>query len=239
MFTRKIPDEWKGGITSNRGTVNTNTLLGDLLKNSLPPLPDTHVILCNSEKELVEMFNTFLVNYRPHFLVSLNGHGFDHKYLIRSSIATQMNVPFHCALHHLTPIVRVQNKNPTKHIESEDFMRPHGKYCKSLLPSTVMEVGYDSFPSMISFDLFTLHDCSLNDACAAKNVDGCKLEGVAQTDIARLYHQNHIDFFKYALVDVIVTPELYYKDRFDAIELFMGLEQLVATPWNLSISRKQ
>ena len=239
LFTRRIPDEWEDGMVANRRGIDTNTLLGDVRQAGLPQLPETRVILCPTEKELVNTFCKFLKVYRPHFIVSFNGHGFDHKYLIRSSIATQMQQPFHYELHHFTDSVKVNNKDPTKHIPRTDFMRPNGRLSTGLLSSSDMEVGYDSFPIMISIDLFALHDCSLNDACVAAKVNGCKLEGVAHTDIAKLYYSKHMDFFKYAIVDVVVTSELYYKDRFNAIELYMGLEQLVATPWNLSISRQK
>lgn len=235
MLTRKVPDEWKH-ILSEGDLIDTNELLCDLRKKDQKPLPSIRVLKCSDEKTLVENFVAFLKSYRPHFLVSFNGHGFDNKYLIRASVSNRTKETFHSALCHLTQIVKMQNKDPLRLVNPQQLMRPHGKYCKGMLPASVMEVAYDSFPSMISIDLFPIHDSSLADACKTKGVAGGKLEGVAHTDIPRLYYGRHIDFFKYAVLDVIVTTDLYWKDRFDAVELFLELEQLVSTPWNLSIS---
>lgn len=234
MFTRKVPDSWCGG------DVDTNEFLGDLRKEGQLPLPKLKVIRCSSERSLLEGFRDFLQSYRPHFLVSYNGHGFDNKYLIRGSVATRMDEPFHKALDHLTPLVRrMQSKDPLRTVGRGQFMRPHGKFCSGMLADTVMEVGYDTFPGMLSIDLYPINDMSLNDACKKKKVDGCKLEGVSHTDIPRLYYGRHEDFFRYAVLDVVITTDLLWKDRFDAIELFMELEKLVGTPWNMTVSRQK
>ena len=62
---------------------------------------------------------------------------------------------------------------------------------------------------------------------------------VSHTDIPVLYHEKKEEFFLYAIMDVIATTQLYFKDRFDAIELFMELEELVYCPWNLSVCRQK
>lgn len=235
MFTRKVPEEWE----NNGGTVDSNRLLSDVRKPGQTPLPSLRVIVCPTEANLVEIFKDFLLTFKPHFLTTYNGHGFDNKYLIRASVANRLKETFHGALNHFTPLVKINNVDPLRNVDPKHFMRPHGKHCKGLISSSVMEVGYDSFPCMISIDLFPINNCSLNDACAAKKVDGCKLEGVAHSDIPRLYYGRHVDLFKYALLDVVITTDLYWKDRFDAYELFMELEDLVSTPWNLSVSRQK
>lgn len=238
MFTRKIPNEWKDAVPG-RGEVDANQLLGDLRKPDNTPLPQIEIVLCDSEAELVETYKNFLIEYKPHFLVSFNGHGFDHKFLVRASLSNGLKETFHGALNHFTPAVKISNVNPLTKTPSHQFMRPGGRYCKGLIPDSAMEVSYNSFPSMLSIDLFLIHDSSLNDACVAKKVEGCKLEGVSHTDIPKLYYMRHLDFFKYALVDVVITTELFWKDWFEAIGLFMELEQLVATPWNMAMSRQK
>lgn len=235
MFTRKVPEEWE----DNGGTVDTNQLLGDLRKPGQTPLPSMRVIVCPTEAGLVETFKDFLLTYKPHFLVSYNGHGFDNKFLIRASVSNRLKETFHGALNHFSPLVKINNTDPIRKVDPRHFMRPHGKHCKGLITTAVMEVTYDSFPCLLSIDLFPINDTSLNDACAAKKVDGCKLEGVAHSDIPRLYYGRRLDFFKYALLDVVITTDLYWKDRFNAYELFMELEELVSTPWNMSVSRQK
>jgi hypothetical protein len=239
MFTRRIPVGWKDKMATNGDTIDPNELLGNLRKPDQKPLPPMRVMVFSTEGELVEAFKDFLIAYKPHFLVSFNGHGFDNKFLVRASISNRLKETFHGALNHFTPAVKIGNINPLKTTAPQQFMRPYGRHCKGLIPDSVMEVSYNSFPCMLSIDLFLIHDTSLNDACAAKKVDGCKLEGVSHTDIPRLYYGRHPDFFKYAVLDVVITTDLYWKDRFDAVELFIELEELVSTPWNMSVSRQK
>ena len=235
MLTGNIPQEWE----SSEGTINTELFLGDLRQSGQTALPNTRYISCPTEASLVESFKNLLLAYKPHLLVSYNGHGFDGKFLVRASVSNGLKEPFHGALNHFTSLVKINNTDPLSKVDPRDFLRPHGKHCRGLITDKVMTISYDSFPCLISIDLYPINGTSLNDACAAKKVNGCKLEGVAHTDIPRLYYGRHVDIFKYALVDVIITTDLYFKDRFDAFELYMELEELVSTPWNLSVSRQK
>lgn len=235
MFTQSIPDAWRDAD----GDVDTTAALESIRGPNAPPLPNTTVYELSGEGSVVGEFRRYLVAVKPHFLVSFNGHMFDHKFLIRASVANLQKPAFHRALNHLSSVVKTSTKDPLSTVSEHQLMRPAGKHCRGLIAKSVMEVTYDSFPSMLSIDLYLIHDSSLNEACRAKKVAGGKMEGVSHADIPKLYHGHHLDFFKYALHDVVITSDLYEKDYFDAVELFMELEKLVATPWNLSVSRQK
>ena len=170
MFTRKIPAEWIAEVKET-GTIDTEKVLERVRNNKDGPavdkerlLPRTNVVKCLGEAELILKYQTFLQDEKPHFLVSFNGHGFDNKYLIRASVANRLPETFHGALMHLTPLVKMENKDPLESVNPTSFLRPNGKNCKGLIPDSFMSVAYNSFPSMISIDLYPIHDTSLNQA---------------------------------------------------------------------------
>lgn len=251
IITRNLPSCWKSGGIKNTQEFLSSVLNEDQLKGlqkedgSFVPLK---VFYSKSEKHLLTVFEQFVLTYKPHFLVSFNGEGFDFKMLIRSSFALNMlsspQDPRSIAekLDHLKRNI-IQRLNSSGTVLSprlrESFQRPNGKLCSGLISDKDLTLDYDVFPCTLSVDLFKLEQSSLKDACAKRNVDIGKLQGVSHVDIPKLYYQQDIKFWQYALIDVLATEQLLQKVWFQAIEVFPELEGLVGTPWNLSMSRKK
>ncbi|GFR99278.1 DNA polymerase [Elysia marginata] len=240
LITRKLPKCWNSG-----GIKNMREFLQDVLSEeqfNLIGLPnDIKVIHVHSEKALVLAFERFVKNYRPHFLVSYNGEGFDSNFLIRSSVAMGCQETLDIALDHLKPnIISRLNSRPVITPQlAHAFSRPTGWLRGGLISDSVLEVDYSLFPCTVGIDLYKIEKCSLNDACAKRNVEASKLEAVKHKDIPSLYYKRDPTFWKYAIMDPIATRQLLCRDRFQAIDMYPEMEGLTGTPWNLSMSMKK
>lgn len=251
IITRNLPACWESGGIKNTKEFFSAVLNEEQLKGVQKEdgsFVDIKVFHSKSEKQLLRVFEEFVLKYKPHFLVSFNGEGFDFKMLIRSSFALNMmsspQDPRSIAekLDHLKHNI-IQRLNSSGTVLSpqlrESLQRPHGKLCSGLISDKDLTLDYDVFPCTISVDLFKLEQSSLKDACKKRNVDIGKLEGVSHVDIPKLYYQKDIRFWQYGLIDSLATEQLLRKVWFQAIEVFPELEGLVGTPWNLSMSRKK
>ena len=244
IFTRRLPTCWDDG-----GLHDTAEFLKDVLteeqikglRDKSGEVPLVKVFPVKSEKALVDGFVQFMKVYRPHFLVSYNGEGFDLKFLLRASVATEYADSLDDVLDHLKTncVTRLNSmsRGLTPHIR-EGFKRG-GWLCRGLISDERLEVDYTLFPCVIGVDLFKLEHCSLADACAKRNVSVGKLDAVKHKDIPRLYYGRDPKFWQYALLDPIATRELLNKLRFQAIEIYPTMEDLTGTPWNLSMSMKK
>ena len=245
VLTRRMPKCWSSGT----GIKDTNEFLKDVLteeeiasirKTADGKVPKLKVFHFKTERDLITGFVKLILRYRPHFLVSFNGEGFDAKFLLRASIATDMT-PLNKMLDHLREDLsrRINSRKVVTPYLYKAFGRPHGWLCRGLISDKALVVGYDLFPCTVGVDLYKIEQCSLADACAKRKVKVAKMDSVKHTDIPGLYYGDTEMFWQYGILDPISTDQLLDKVKFPAIDVFLEMEALVGTPWNLSMSRKK
>lgn len=243
------PDGWEY-TTADTPPMPTSRLLRGLCK--MTTLPDVSLLKCANESEIIDAFEEVFLNVNAHFLVGYNSENFDTPFVIRASVADELegkvkNVKrksikydrfFHNRVNVFTEHVNTMTTEPFR--DPFDFQRPSGKHCKGLLKKDAMDVSYNTLTSVTSIDLMPLHNNnSLAVACANMGVEEGKMEGVSHTDIPVLYYAGDERFWQYALMDVVATALLYFKSWFQAIGLYKELEKLNRTPPAVSLSRQK
>ncbi|GFR77323.1 hypothetical protein ElyMa_003965000 [Elysia marginata] len=248
MFCVDKPAHWV--YTANgRPGMDTGGLLQGLCRRSLP---DLTLVKCANEADLVDRFTNFFIGAKSHLLVHYNGDGFDTPFVIRASVASEVEGKmrhdrsnavdasrfFHNRVNVYTHLVNPMVTEPFR--DPFVFQRPAGKHCSGLLSKDAMEVGYNTLTSVTSVDLMPVHDNnSLAVACAAMGVEEGKMEGVSHADIPRLFYAGDERFWLYALMDVVATSLLLFKSWFRVVGLFKELEKLNRTPACIAMSRQK
>ncbi|GFS16413.1 DNA mismatch repair protein MutH [Elysia marginata] len=248
MFCVDKPNHWVY-TTDVCSKMETGRLLKGLCERSLP---DLTLVKCTHESDLIDKFTKFFISTNGHLLVHYNGDCFDTPFVIRASVANEVEGKlrndksnlvdrskfFHNRVNVYTHLVNAMVTEPFK--DPFMFQRPAGKYCSGLLPKDAMDVGYNTLTSVTSVDLMPIHDNnSLAVACVAMGIDEGKMEGVSHADIPRLFYAKDEKFWLYALMDVVATSFLLFKSWFRVIGLFKELEKLNRTPACISMSRKK
>ncbi|RUS71492.1 hypothetical protein EGW08_020743 [Elysia chlorotica] len=246
VLTRKVPNCLMNSGTGNYTWYSTSVeeFVGCDNIGPFDKSAPVNVWVVRNERSLIETFLNKLISYRPHFLVSFNGEGFDVKFLLRSAIGVGIEEPIDVTLDYL---VADKARRPWKSKGSvlserniDDFSGTH--YRKSrygLIPDSVLKVDYDVFPMVVGVDLYKLTACSLDASCVKYKTSIRKLGDIKHADIPKAYYARKLVFWKYGVVDILATLELYNILKFNSTDLFFAMEMLTGTPWNVAISNRK